>query len=462
MPLPALALALLSFSGAPLPSSSSLSREAAAPDEALPVCGLGASFHAGRRKALAAELERGVLLVRGLPIARDYTPFRQDKTFWYLTGVESPDAALALDCASGREILLLPAADPVHEAWNGELWDVADAWIGAHTGFAEVREASELIEVLGELLEASEGPLWLCSRPWVALAGVTDAAAPFDRRQAKDPLDGRPSREQALRAKLAELFPEEELADCAGYIDGLRLIKEPEEQAAMRRAAELGARALSGAMAATRAGQGEWELAALLERDYRAGGSPGPAYAPIVGSGPNALVLHYVGLGRRLAPGEVVLVDAGPELDHYTTDITRTWPVDGRFSARAAEIYDAVLAANEAGIAAVEPGRTMSEINEVCVSVLLERGFTRDFILHGTCHWIGLEVHDAGGFRTPFEPGMALTVEPGLYDPEAAIGVRIEDVVVVTAAGAEVLTAGVPKARAAVEALVQSGHRAAR
>jgi len=222
----------------------------------------------------------------------------------------------------------------------------------------------------------------------------------------------------------------------------------------MRRSASIGAAAMSEAMRSTAAGRGEWELSALLEWQYRAAGSPGAAYAPIVGSGPNACVLHYQAANRRMRAGEVLLIDAGPEVDHFTTDITRSWPVDGVFSERAAEIYDAVLAANQAGIAAVRPGRTMGDINDIANGVMLEMGFPRSMIKHGVCHWVGLEVHDAGGYGEPFVPGMAFTIEPGLYDTEAGIGVRLEDVVVVTEEGCEVITAGVPKARAEVEALV--------
>ncbi len=423
-----------------------------------PVCGLGADFHTGRRRALVAvladEAEGGFVLLRGLPRQRAYLPFRQDKIVWYLTGIESPGIAVGIDVASGDEVLFLPPRDERLESWDGELWDVEDAWIEELAGFADRRPTAALDAWLEERVAAG-GPAWISERPWVALAGATDAAAPFDQRRKTDPLDGRPSREGALRANLAARFPELAIRDFAGALDHLRLVKQPAELAAMRRSAELGAHAMREAMRSSGPGRGEWEIAALLEWTYRAAGSPGSAYAPIVGSGPNACVLHYQAVSRTLAAGELLLVDAGPEVDHFTTDITRTWPVEGAFSERAAAIYDAVLAANEAAIAAVRPGLTMGKINELANQVLLDHGFPRSMIKHGCCHWVGLEVHDAGGYHEPFVPGMAFTIEPGLYDVEAGIGVRIEDVVVVTADGCEVLTGSVPKDRAAVEALVR-------
>jgi Xaa-Pro aminopeptidase len=221
----------------------------------------------------------------------------------------------------------------------------------------------------------------------------------------------------------------------------------------MRRAAEVGAAAMAEAMRSTRPGLGEWQLDALMSWRFRHDGAAGPAYYAIVGSGPNSCVLHYSANSRTLGAGEVLLIDYAPEFDHYTSDITRTWPVSGRFSERQAEIYDAVLAAQEAGIAAVRPGGTIQEVEEACRAVIAERGFSR-LVRHGACHLIGMEVHDVGSGRKRLEPGVAFTVEPGLYDEEAGIGVRIEDVVVVTEDGCEVITRGAPKARAEVEATV--------
>lgn len=419
-----------------------------------PRAGLGREFHGGRRALLRERAGEGVYVFRGLPQTRGYHTFRQDKTFWYLTGVESPGAALVMHAPSGREILFLPAPNPGKEAWEGEIWDSGDGWVRELTGVGEVRASSELLDVLGELLE--EGALvWTTLSPYVALGDAIDRARPFDSAQARDPLDGRPSREVALKQALEKRFSVE-VRDCARFLAEMRQVKTPEEIAAMRRAAQVGARAMTEAISATRADMGEWELEALMSGIFLREGAAGPAYYAIVGSGPNSCILHYSTSSKRMRAGEVVLIDFGPELDHYTTDITRTWPVDATFSARQRELYEAVLAAQEAGIAAVRPGSTIQAVEKACRDVLVERGFG-GLIRHSSCHLIGMEVHDVGDGRKPLVPGVAFTIEPGLYEQETSIGIRIEDTVVVTEDGCEVLSRGVPKAREAIEALRAEG-----
>ncbi|MFW6346971.1 MAG: M24B family metallopeptidase, partial [Halomonas sp.] len=251
-----------------------------------------------------------------------------------------------------------------------------------------------------------------------------------------------------------------------------------------RPAAEISARGHRRAMRTARPGLAEYQLQAELEHEFRWQGGSGPAYASIVGSGANACVLHYIENRCALVDGELVLIDAGAEFDLYAGDITRTFPVSGRFSEAQRALYEVVLAAQERAVAAVRPGVTLAAIHEGVVRGLTE-GLVglgllegevqariddesyRRFYLHSTSHWLGLDVHDVGGYRRdgeprPLVPGMVLTVEPGLYVPaeddipEAfrGIGIRIEDDVVVTADGHEVLTAGVPKRVDEIEALM--------
>jgi len=182
-------------------------------------------------------------------------------------------------------------------------------------------------------------------------------------------------------------------------------------------------------------------------------GAAGPAYHAIVGSGANSLVLHYGANNRRMQDGDMLLIDYAPEVDHYTCDITRSWPVNGHFSPRQAELYDVVLEAQLAGIAAVKPGATIGDVSRACQAVIDAHGMGK-FVRHGPCHMIGMEVHDVGSGRKPLEPGVCFTVEPGLYEDATGIGIRIEDVVCVTADGCEVLSAGVPKDRATIEQLI--------
>ena len=419
--------------------------------DGLPVCGLGAEFHAGRRAALAERLGAGVLVLRGMPNTRGNETFRQDKNFWYLTGIESPNVSFVLDIATGREVLFVSRPSLQREQWEGEIWDTDDEWVRSVTGIEDLRESRDLLDVVEEFA-GEEGPVWTVQAPWVTLSGAYDSAGPYIQRRERDPLDGRLSREKTLAAKLAEHF-DVPVKDATPDLYYLRVTKTPLEIAAMERAARAGALALVEAIRSTRPGLGEWELDALMSWVQQRHGASGPAYAAIVGSGVNALVLHYNTLNRRMRAGEMVLADFGPEVDHYTTDITRTWPVNGEFSERQAELYDAVLAAQAAGIAAAKPGSSLRAVNAACSEVLIERGFQK-LIVHGAVHWIGMEVHDPGK-RRPLEPGMAFTVEPGLYEVATGIGIRIEDVVVITEDGCRVISGDCPKDRASIEELVK-------
>lgn len=416
-----------------------------------PVCGLGKDFHAGRRRALAAELKTGLVLARGLPETRDYVVFRQDKNFWYLTGVESPNATLLIDIDKGSEILFLPKHNRGLESWEGERWDCDDPWIKSLTGFTDVRPHSDLIATLKELIPEGR-KVWVNSEPHVALSGCYDRAEPYDDRIAKDPLDGRVSREAKLEEQLRARF-KADVADMRRPMSALRRTKTAEEIAALERAARAGEMAMVEAMRSTAPGRGEWELAALMDFVHRREGAAGPAYDAIVGSGRNSCVLHYNTNRRRMQAGEVLLIDYAPEFDHLVVDITRTWPVNGRFSERQAAIYDAVLAAQAAGIAAAKPGATLADIEAACSKSIKDAGYQK-LQRHGACHWVGMEVHDVGDYAQPLVEGNAFTIEPGLYDESIGLGVRVEDVVVITADGARVITAGVPRERAAIEALI--------
>ena len=418
------------------------------------VCGLGAEFHAGRRAALAEALGEGVLVFRGQPDTRAYLRFQQDKTFWWLTGIESPNVALVMDTRTGEEVLFLPKQNLGSERWEGEKWDVADEWIPGLTGFTDIRQDTKLVSFLKERLE-DKPTVWISKEPHVELAGCYDRAEPYDKKRRRDPLDGRVSREQALEDKLIERYGVE-VKDCQRQIADLRKVKTVEEIEAMRRANDVGVASMIEGMRATKPGVSEWELDSLMGFVQRRLGAAGPAYEAIVGSGANALILHYISNHELCDDGELLLVDFAPEVDHYITDITRTWPVNGKFTERQAEIYDCVLDAQKASIAAVKPGVTIRDVQRAAMDVIEERGM-RSLVRHGFFHFVGMEVHDVGGMQGKLEAGMAFTIEPGLYEDETSIGIRIEDVVVVTEDGCINLSAGCPRERDEIEALVGSG-----
>ena len=275
-----------------------------------------------------------------------------------------------------------------------------------------------------------------------------------------------------------------EIRDLRAVLDEMRVIKDDGELSVMRRAAAISVAAHERAMRATRPGRNEYEIEAELLYEFRRRGSQYPAYTSIVAGGANACILHYRENSARLVDGDLLLVDAGCELDGYASDVTRTFPVNGKFSGPQKDIYELVLSAQAAAIAAVSAGRRWDEPHNAAVSVLA-RGFVdlglcsgtvekvietedyRRYYMHRTGHWLGLDVHDAGEYKLGgewrrLEPGMTLTVEPGCYvrpgdkvpEPFWNIGVRIEDDVAVTAAGCEVLTAAAPKSVRDIEALV--------
>jgi Xaa-Pro aminopeptidase len=277
--------------------------------------------------------------------------------------------------------------------------------------------------------------------------------------------------------------PPRAVIDPRAALHELRLHKRPEELAALRKAAAITCDAHIAAMELGRPGVFEHELEAQINFTFRKRGGAGPGYATIVGAGENATILHYIENRCAIADGDLVLVDAGCEYDHYTADITRTWPANGRFTPPQRRIYELVLETQKSAIAMVKPGATLEEIHDHCVRKLtegmidlgllagtaderIEDKTFRKFYMHGTSHWLGLDVHDVGAYTRdgkarPLEPGMVITVEPGLYIASDApdvpaelrgIGVRIEDDVVVTATGHDVLTAACPKEIEALEA----------
>jgi Xaa-Pro aminopeptidase len=277
--------------------------------------------------------------------------------------------------------------------------------------------------------------------------------------------------------------------DPAAFLGESRLLKGAGELERMRRAAAITAEAHRAVMGAARAGMREFELDALLSYTFRRRGADGEAYGNIVAAGENACVLHYRASDAELRAGELVLVDAGCEVEHYASDVTRTFPVDGRFAGEGRALYEVVLAAQEAALAAVRPGTTLEALHELAVERLVDgalalgllAGDAREIVaekryrhlyMHRTSHWLGLDVHDCGAYSVDgapraLEPGMVLTVEPGLYVGAAdesvearwrGIGIRIEDDVLVTPQGAEVLTAAAPKSLADIEAACAAGR----
>ena len=434
------------------------------------------SEYARRRQALMAQMTPGsIALLPAAPVQlrnRDVEQvYRQDSDFQYLSGFPEPEALLAL--IPGREqgeyVLFCRDRDPERELWDG----LRAGQEGARRDYAADQAFS--IEALDEILP---GLLENRSRIYYALG----ADAGFDRQ-----LVGWLQTVRS-RARLGVSAPGEFVA-LDRLLHEMRLIKSDAEIAVMQTAAEISARAHVRAMQASRPGLHEYHLEAELDYEFRKGGAKMPAYGSIVASGRNACILHYRENDAELRDGDLVLIDAGCEIDCYASDITRTFPVSGRFSAEQKAIYELVLAAQTAAFAEIAPGKPWIAAHEATVRVitaglvelgllagevgaLIEAEAYKPFYMHRAGHWLGMDVHDVGDYKVggvwrELEPGMCLTVEPGIYvahdNPDVeerwrGIGVRIEDDVVVTAEGCRILTGGVPKTVAEIEALMAAAR----
>jgi Xaa-Pro aminopeptidase len=412
------------------------------------------------------------ILIGGRMITRSadsHFPFRQDSDFWYLTGFDHPNAIAVLRTDGGPEYtLFVEPRDPDAETWTGYRPGVEGA--KSDHGADEAWPNQEFPARLPDLLADAKRVYHMLGRDATIDAKIVEICEGM-----------------RLRSRLGRV-PPEALVDPRAIVHEMRLHKEPAELDLMRRAAAISHEAHCDAARLARPGVFEYELEAALEYAFRRRGAQGPAYTTIVGGGANATVLHYVRNDQKLREGELVLIDAGCELSGYASDVTRTYPIGGHFGAAARDVYEVVLAAQQAALASCRPGVTLPELHATAVRGLTEglvglgilsgsvdelvsKDAHRRFYMHQTSHWLGLDVHDVGTYQRDgaprrLEPGMVFTVEPGLYFAPSqegvaahflGIGVRIEDDVVVTTDGCEVLTAAIPKAAAELEALVSEG-----
>ena len=426
-------------------------------------------IHRARRARLLKALGEGVLILATAPEAirnRDaHYPYRFDSHFYYLTAFPEPEAVLVLIAGRGgkraRHVLFCREKDETREIWDGFRFGPQVAKTGF--GFDAAYPIAELDKRLPQLLE---------NQPRVSYPFGLDSA--WDTRVM--------GWINAVRAKArAGVTAPATLADAHALIDEMRLFKDSHEVGLMQRAADISAQGHLAALRCCKPGMGEWQIEAELLRAFRAGGCQAPAYTPIVAGGANACVLHYVSNDKIVNDGDLLLIDAAGEYHGYAADITRTFPVNGRFSGPQKDVYEIVLSAQTAAIEAVAPGQSWNAPHEAALRVLtrglvdlkllagdvdglVEAEAYKPYYMHRTGHWLGLDVHDAGDYKQAgdwrvLEPGMALTVEPGLYlrpgkDMPAHlenIGIRIEDDVLVTAEGRRVLTAAAPKSVQAIE-----------
>ena len=382
--------------------------------------------------------------------------YRQDSDFHYLSGYDEPESVLVLRHEAPRFTLFVRPRDPDREVWDGPRAGVDGAM---------ERFGADAAHPIAELAERLPG----------LLSGLDAVYYRLGRERTQDDVMLR-TLEGVRRLSRRGVRAPETIVNPGVVLHEMRLRKEPSEIELMRRAAAITREGHVAAMAFTKPDAFEYETEAVLNSVFRRNGSERHAYSPIVGSGPNSTILHYRSNDRRMLAGELLLVDAGCEFGYYASDVTRTFPVSGKFSAAQRAVYEVVLRAELEAIAACRIGASVEAPHDVALRVLteglidlkliegslstaLEQGLYKPWYMHRTSHWLGMDVHDVGNYHVggkprALEPGMVLTVEPGLYFsasdqnvPEAfrGIGIRIEDDVLVTESDPEVLTASIPK-----------------
>ena len=425
------------------------------------------SVYAERRARLASQVEAPIILwgfTGREEVSQDYV-FAQEENFYYLTGHNEEGAGLILlPSAQGnhaapaeaslngqRETLFLPAKDPDKEKWNGVRLSPSDPGIEARTGFSGVEPFAEMRATVENLAR---------------LYPTFYTILPYNKE-----LGGFPH-EKAVVDWLQLAAPQAKLKDVRGQIAAMRPIKSPGEIAFLKRAIDLSLDAQLEAMRMMRPGLYEYQVSAKMVEVHAMGGSEAEGYAPIVGAGPNSTALHYDKLSRRIENGDVVVLDVGAQYSGYSADITRTLPAGGRFTARQREIYQIVLGAQNAALAALKPGAHFScrskknGLMNIAYDYINSHGKDREgrplgqYFIHGLGHQIGLNVHDPGDYCSPLQPGMVVTVEPGIYIPEENLGVRIEDDVLITDSGYKLLSERLPRDPAEIERIMAEGAKA--
>jgi Xaa-Pro aminopeptidase len=416
-----------------------------------------------RRAKLRAAVDGPVLIFgyTGHEDASDVAVFFQEPYFYYLAGHDEAGAALLLipDPPKGksdadkllggpREILFLPPRDPAQEKWEGPKLGPDDAGVAGKTGFAAVEPLDKLRDELEKLAKSF-------SNFYTLLPPKQEEGYPHLTNSS---------------TWIREVLPQANLKDITPALAAMRQVKSPGELALIQKAIDLSIDAQLDAMKRMRPGVFEYQVAARIKEIHELGGCEREAYAPIVGAGFNSTVLHYSILNDEIQDGDTVVIDAGGEYGGYAGDVTRTLPASGKFTPRQREIYDIVLGAQSAALAAVKPGAMLfgdkGSLQQIVTDYINTHGRDKEgqtlgrYYPHGVGHHVGLDVHDPGDRARPLEPGMVITVEPGIYIPEEKLGVRIEDDVLVTKDGYRLLTARLPRTADEVEKIMAGSHAA--
>jgi Xaa-Pro aminopeptidase len=414
------------------------------------------NMFAERRAKLVATINAPIVLFgyTGHEEANPSYVFMQEENFYYLTGHNEEGAALLLVPESAeqkgwsgpREILYLPTRNLDEEKWNGPRLGPDDPGIQEKTGFSHVENFSKLHDTLTALAKNSP-------EIYTELPGPHDEGYPHAANWSK---------------WVKEAAPQSSIKDVSSAVGTLRAIKSPGELKLIQKAIDPSIDAHLEAMKMMWPGLYEYQVAARMVEIHAFAGCETEAYSPIVGTGIDSTVLHYNKLDRKIAAGDIVLLDVGGQYSGYASDITRTIPANGKFTLRQREIYEIVLGAQNAALEALKPGMTLggpvsTSLQKIAMDYIDSHGKDREghslgrYYIHGLSHHVGLDVHDSSGPSRPLEPGMVITIEPGIYIPEENIGVRIEDDVLITPNGYKLLTARLPRSPDEIEKIMADG-----
>ena len=434
---------------------------------------------AARRAAIYKAIgPDGLALLQGAPAPSGYTRFRQSNEFYYVTGIEVPHAYVLLDGATSRATLYLPHRNDRREMGEGKVLSAEDATeIQKLSGIDAVAGTDLLGQDLARVARSSGHVLFTPLSPAEGAAMSRDLAIRAVGDRAADPFDGTPSREGAMLQMLRARFPELELRDLTPTLDSLRLIKSAREIALIKRATRLSGLALMEAMRSAAPGQYEHELDAMAKFVFYRNGAQGEAYYSLIASGTNAWYPHYNAGKRQMRDGDFLLMDFAPDVGYYMSDVTRMMPVNGTFSPWQRELYGFYAAAYRTVLDAIHPGVTAQVIIQDAVThmdgILAASKFSkpayeaaaRRFVggyraqaadpRASLGHWVGMATHDVGSDSGPLRAGMVFTIEPEMRVPEEKIYIRLEDLIVVTAAGKEIVSDFVPAEIDAVERLMK-------
>lgn len=392
---------------------------------------------AKRRAKLMEQIGDGIAILRGAELPEAYIKFRQDNNFYYLTGVEIPGAILIMNGKTKQVLLLVPDKN------SGDIKKEAHIVVGEDAAkmykVDAVLSTNSFTAILNNSASRNNQPFYIVTAPEETQEMSRDRCMALRASRLNDPWDGRIAKEINFYNKLKERYPLITIKDLTPVLDMMRWVKDEKEIAALRECGRIGALGFDEAMRVTRPGIYEYQVVAACDFIYQDEGAQCPAYFAIAASGERGLSWHYNANNHPLKAGEVILLDYAPDFNYYTTDITRTWPVDGKFTDVQLKFYNCIKEAEEKVIAAMKPGVMISDLEKVAKDVYTKHGLEKYWPRY-IGHFVGMAVHDVGPYDKPFVPGVVFNVEPIIEDKDLKIHLRLEDTIVITATGGENLT----------------------